>query len=473
MSILAANLKHLYQRRSVWFWHVILLCQISMILLSFYSKTDRYLGYLIVNLLTGIFAAALQKNVLSKPFSFCLPGHRHIARPLVFWIGGTVNLILGCVFLGYPGLDFPYVLLVVLAGGFVGMIVYFYGVYVGFVKIPAPSAGILGPLILCTIFFKWDMVLQNIIIHQPIVIILVSALVCVWVWRLLGRDILARKYCGELVMGILDDWNIEKLQKYRQSQADRNLTETKAKLFEKIHRFFLSKMERYVFLSRGRYIWGNIYMTFGKSFGFWNMWHVLGVLATIIFLVLFFGFMGPSEHNIRMIGFLFIVPALSICSLDIMPYRTMLFPAGRRDKYYSTLILSVVVTLLAGLLVLVMTGISVFLETMLPEFSFRGGPMLSYYGMDIGDFYIYLLLMPITLSLAVAFQRTKPWLIIVLVIVFMQAWIVPKIVSEQNLIDVIGIGPIGVSGLVALCWIGFLVVLHYVCMKRPLVGQGR
>ena len=469
MSILAANLKHLYQRRVAWFWCVLILCQTPMILMPpFLTKFDRYLGYLIASLLMGILAGGLQKDVLIKPFSFCLPGHRHIARPFVFWIGGTVNLILGCVFFGYSRLGFPYVLLVVLAGGFVGMIVYFYGVYIGFQVLPTPAGGIIPLFVFGAVFFKWDVAVQKVVINQPLVVILVSALICVWVWRLLGRDFLARKYCGKLVMGMFDD--CKRVQKYRHAQANRNLTEAKAKLSEKIHRFFLGKMNQYDFLSRGSYIWGNLYMVFGKYFGYWQMKNVLGFWATIIFLVLFFGFMGPSENNKRMIGFLFIVPALCMCSLDLIPYRTMLFPAGRRDKYCSTLILSAVLTLLAGLLVLAMTGISVFLETMLPEFSFRGGPILSYYGMDIGDFYIYLLFVPITLSLAVAFPRTKPWLIIVLVVVFMQGWIISKMVLKQSLIDLIG--PVSISGLIALCWIGFLVVLYYVCMRRPLVGQG-
>lgn len=469
MSILAANLKHLYQRRGVWFWYVFLLCQMPMILMP--SKFDRYLGYLVVSLLMGILAGGLQKDILTRPFSFCLPGHRRIARAFVFWIGGVVNLFLGYVFLRYPGLGFPYVLLVVLAGSFVGMIAYFYGVYVSFQAVPTPAGGIVWPLIVCIIFFKWDMVLQTIIIHQPIVMILVSALVCIWAWKLLGRDFLARKYCGKLIMGMFDSWTRTKIEKYKQVRADRNMTESKVKFFEKVHEFFLCKMERYEFLSRGRYVWGNIYMVFGKFFGFWNIWHVLGFLATIIFLVLFFGFMGPSENDKRMIGFLFIAPALSALSLDLIPYRTMLFPAGRRDKYYSFLILSAVLTLLAGLLVLALTGISVFLEQVLPEFSFRGGPILSYYGMDIGDFYIYLLFMPVTLSLAVAFPRAKPWLIIVLVVVFMQGWIVSTMVLKQSLVDLIG--PVSISGLIVLCWIGFLVILHYVCMRRPLVGQGR
>ena len=267
MGILTANLKHLYQRRGAWLWYVLILCQTSVILMPVFStKFDRYLGYLIASLMTGILAGGLQKDILTKPFSFCLPGHRRIPRAFIFWIGCVVNLLLGCVFLGYPGLGFPYVLLIVLAGGFVGMIVYFYGVYSSFQAVPTPAAGIVGPLIICTILFKWDIILQNIIIHQPIVMILVSALICIWVWKLLGREFLARKYCGKLIMGMLDSWNRTKIEKYKQARAERNMTEAKVTFFEKAQKFFLGKMEQYDFLSRSRYIWGNIYMTFGKFF---------------------------------------------------------------------------------------------------------------------------------------------------------------------------------------------------------------
>jgi hypothetical protein len=78
-------------------------------------------------------------------------------------------------------------------------------------------------------------------------------MVCLWVWRLLGRDVLARKHCGKLVMGIFDDWNIEKLQKYQQAQANRNPSAARAKFFERLHEFFLGKMKGCDFLSRGRY----------------------------------------------------------------------------------------------------------------------------------------------------------------------------------------------------------------------------
>ncbi len=105
MSILIANLKHLYQRRGAWFAYLIILCMVPMAL--FGLKYDRYLGFLLISFWTGVFAGNMQKDVLMKPFSFCLPGHRRIPTLFIFCVGGVVNLILGCVFLMYPGLDFP------------------------------------------------------------------------------------------------------------------------------------------------------------------------------------------------------------------------------------------------------------------------------------------------------------------------------------------------------------------------------
>jgi len=465
MGILTVNLKHLYQPRGVWFGHLIILCGVPIALfpLFFTQFDDRYLLYLLISFWTGVFVGNMQKGVLTKPFSFCLPGHRRIPKLFIFWIGGVVNLILGCVFLLYPGLSFPYVLMTILAGGFVGMILYFYGVCIPLLGLKRLSWGIYLLLILGAIFFKWDKVVQNMIISWPIPTILASGLVCVWFWRLFGRDSLARRHCGRLVFGEFD--SSLKAQKYRQAQADRNLTAAKAKFFERLHEFFLRRMNRYEFLGKGRYVWGNLYMVFGRGFGTWQMTDVLASCALISFLVLFFGFVGKGEG----VNLLFVILALGVLSLDLLPYRSMLFPAGRAEKYFSTLVLAVIITFLAGVLTLALTGISVLLETLLPEFGSKAD-LLSYHGMDIGLFYIFLLVIPIALSCAVAFPRNII-VKIIFVVVFMQGWIISAGVLKQPLMDVIG--PVGVVGLVALCWIGFLVVLHYVCMRRSLVGQGR
>jgi hypothetical protein len=469
MGILTVNLKHLYQRRGAWFAYLIILCMAPMALSPIWLtklglKDDRYLGFLLVSFWTGVFAGNVQKDVLMKPFSFCLPGHRRIPKLFIFLIGGVVNLTLGCVFLHHTGLGFPYVLMIVLAGGFVGMILYFYGACCTLFELRMLLGGILPWLALgAIIFFRLDIVVQNMIISWPIPTILVSGLACVWFWRLLGRDFLARRHCGKLVFECFS--TSLKAQKYLQAQADRNLTMAKAKFFERLHWFFLRRMNRYEFLGKGRYVWGNFYMVFGRGFGTWQMKHVLASCALISFLVLFFGFVGKGEG----VNLLFVILALGVLSLDLLPYRSMLFPAGRAEKYFSTLLLAVIITFLAGVLTLALTGISVLLETLLPEFGSKAD-LLSYHGMDIGLFYIFLLVIPIALSCAVAFPRNLI-VKILFVIVFMQGWIISAGMLKQPLIDVIG--PVGVVGLVALCWIGFLVVLHYVCMRRSLVGQGR
>ena len=471
MSIFVANLKHLYQRRGAWFGYLMILCMAPMVLLpislaKFGFEHERYLGFLLISFWTGVFVGNMQKDVLMKPFSFCLPGHRRIPKLIIFLIGGVVNLILGCVFLMYPGLDFPYVpmLMIILAGGFVGMILYFYGVCCTLFELRMLLGGILPWLGLgAIIFFKWDLVVQNVIISRPIPTILASGLLCVWFWRLFGRDSLARRHCGKLVF---DEFNTSlKAQKYRQTQADRNLTAAKGEFFEKLHEFFLRRMNRYEFLGKGRHVWGNLYMVFGRGFVTWQMKHVLASCALISFLVLFFGFAGKGEG----VNVLFVILALSGLSLDLLPYRSMLFPAGRAEKYFSILVLAVIITFSAGVLALALTGISVLLETLLPEFGSKVD-LLCYHGMDIGRFYIFLLVIPIALSYAIAFPRNTTANIF-FVVVFMLGWILSAGMCEQSLMDMIG--PVGVLGLVALCWIGFLIVLRYVCMRRSLVGQGR
>ncbi len=466
MSILRANLKHLYQNRGAWLWYILILCQTPWILLPLYSKIDRYLGYLMISLLMGVLVGAIQKEVMSKPFTFCLPGHRGVTRPIVFRVGCIMNMVLGCVFFGYPGLGFPYVLLVVLAGGFIGMVIFFHGVYVGLVESSSPLAGITVLLIFCVILFKWDMILQDMISNWPLVIILVSVIVCVWVWILLGRDVLARKYCGKVVMVFFDGWNNEKKLKYQQIQADKNLTEGKVKLFEKMHRIILGRMNQYEYLSRGRYVWGNIYMAFGKTFGIWRKGNMLMTLVTLVCLVVWFGYLGTRD--IRMINFLIILPVFYVFGIDILPYRSMLFPAGRRDRYYSSLVLTITITIIAVLLGLALISVSNIMEMALPVISIYG-KMLSYHGIEISQIYICFLFIPVILSISALTFRMN-FVKFALVIGVFYGWMGFEIGMKGTLVDAIGV--IGVTGMIVVCWLVFLVILRYVCMRRSLVGQG-
>ncbi|MCK5173119.1 MAG: hypothetical protein KAR47_06985 [Planctomycetes bacterium] len=462
MNILAANLKHLYQRHGAWLWYVILLALTPVVLLPLrFPMIKRYLGYLLISLLAGNLAGGMQKDVMIRPLSFCLPGHHRIPRLVVFWVGGVLSLILGCVFFGYPGLAFPYVLLVVLAGGLTGMIAFLYGAYTGLLE------GDLLPAILWFVVFglgllKFDKVLQTMIVSQPILVILAGGLVCFWVWRMLGRNFPARRYCGKLVMGTFEDWDRQKAEKFRQVLVDRNPSAARTKLFERLHEFFLGRMKRYDFLSCGRYVWGYLYMVFGQCFGNWRMRDVLAFVAVMALFLLPFGFMGEDEE--RMINILFAVPAFCVLGLDLLPYRTMLLPAGRAERYYSSLILAAVVTLTGALLTLGLAGLTTLMERALPEFQL-GRQVFSYHGLDIDRFNIFLLCMPIAL-IATIFPQSR-WSRFILVFVLLGVWLAYEMKHKQILTETFGSAVI--AGLIVLCWAGFLIVLRYACMKRSLV----
>jgi len=471
MSILAANLKHLYQRHGAWLWYVILLCQIPAVLLPLYSKTDRYLGYLIASLLVGILAGSLQKDVLAKPFSFCLPGHRHIARPFVFWIGGTVNLIMGCVFFGYPGLGFPYVLLIVLSGGFVGMIVYFYGVYIGF-QIRATLAGGIFPLfVFAGIFLEWDRIFQSIIIHQPIVIILVSAMICIWVWRLLGRDILARKFCGKIVMGIFGAWDRQKVEKLRQQRASKKDRKYQTVFLNWLARVFHNRMERYDFLSTGRYVCGNIYTILGGCLRMFRPG--IAALFTLGFVV-YFGYlgsmgMGSSKAVPSMMeNFVYLFPVLIVINIDLLPCPSLLVPAGRSQKFHAILVSAMVLTFLGVILLLVLTGISLLLEGHLPDIKLHG-LVFSYHAFSVRLLPLFVVFVPISFCISVFFSKNH----IVRMIIMMGLMQIMILTGVIRSLRTITFGPFLLAMLAVVFWGLFLYLLHYVCMRRSLVGQVR
>ncbi|MFC1678091.1 hypothetical protein ACFL3G_13665 [Planctomycetota bacterium] len=470
MTILTANLKHLYQRRAAWLWYFVIICMTPVVLFPLWlTELDRYLGYLIISMYTGLLAGGLQKDVLNKPFSFCLPGHRRIARPFFFWVGGVVNLILGLVFLGYPGLEFPYVLLVILAGGFVGMIVYFYAIYLGFQAKPSPKGGGFPLLVFGAIFLKWDMVVQEMIVSSPLIIIAIGFLSCWLAWKQLGRDDLARKFCGKLTLGIFGAWNRQKLEKFRIQQDSKKNRKFREAFSNSLETVSHNCMQRFDFLSTGRYICGNIYTVLG-----WSLRMVKPGVAALFILgaVVYFGYLGSigkgsvKHMPLMMTGFLYIIPALLLTNVDLLSCQSLLLPAGRRQKFLAMLASAVVLTLLGSILLLTMTGISFCLQGRLPDISWHGLE-ISYHALNIRLLPLFVVFIPTSFCISVLFRKNH-MLRIIIMIVLMQIIIFSGVISSFINLT---FGPVSLAMLAVGLWGVFVYILHHVCTRRPLVTQ--
>ncbi len=462
MTILKANLKHLYQRRGLWLWYLLLLCQLPLVALPLIShRLDRFLGYLVISYMVGLLVFSLQQDITAKPFSFCMPGHRKISRKVIMLVGIILNAFLGMVFLAYPGLTFPYSLLVAIAGGFVGMTVYLLSV-----RIMAKGSqgniwlGLTPFYIFGAVLMDIDRVLQIAMVSQPLIFIAVCSVICWLIWRWLCKDSLARDFCGKIIPGMLDGFNARKLQKMQQSQIRRKIGNKVTGLQISVEEFFLSKMHKYKFLSRSQYVWGSLYAGLGAFSVFLKPWSLLGIIG----LVLYFGYCNMGYFSIGHMIFLF--PAVAALSMKLPAYPNLLLPGGRREIFTGVLASAFSITIITGVVMIILAIISHLIEPLLPPLHFKK-LTFSYLAMDIGKFYLFLLIMPIALSTTVISKRW-PMLKFIMVMALMQVVIFWNIVNKHLEIT---IPPVTIPIAVIACWLIFVMVAHRFCMKRCLVSQ--
>jgi len=468
MSILAVNLKHLYQRRGLWLWHVIGLCQVGVIAVSIKLKVPRFMGYLLISLLSGLMAGFVQVEILNKPFAFCLPGHRLIPRKFIMLVGAVVNGLLGFVFLFYPGLGFPYVVLVIVAGGFVGMMFYLLGTSITFSGLQQMGGrqlvGFLPLLMIAGAFLGWDKPLQEMIVSDPVVITGIGFWVCWFAWRWLGRESLGRDYCGKIVMGMFDGFDPKKVERIRQWKASQKGYMGQEAILNWLDRFFNGWMSRQEFLGTGRYVVGNIYTVLGKCLRIFPP-------GTIVFLMLgfavYFGYLSSMGNGVEKIwpaNMVYLLPAIFLFTVDLLPCPSLLVPAGRREKYYGMLASAMAVALLMVVLLLIATCVSVWLEGYLPDIHLKRLE-LSYQGLDVRYLPLFLVFVPISFCASVLFWRS--FIVrFVLMVLLIQVVIIGGMVMRLKEIPV---GPIRLLLLGVILWGLFLWVLDRHCRHRSLV----
>ena len=131
MSVLAANLRQLYQRRVLWVGYLLFG---FMALASVADRLDfgaagegEFVGLIALAFLVGMCAAVLQMEIMSKPFAYCLPGHRLAARKFIYAVGVVTDLASAVLFLFYPELSFFGRLAAWCSAFFAGLVFYLAG----------------------------------------------------------------------------------------------------------------------------------------------------------------------------------------------------------------------------------------------------------------------------------------------------------------------------------------------------------
>ena len=464
MNILAVNLKHLYQRRGLWQVYLFLGFFVWVsIIMAFDDPAvggGRFIGLVVSALLVGLMAAVLQMEVLTKPFSYCLPGQRKVARKFIFWVGTVVNFLGSLIFLMYPGLGSLQRIPVICSAFFAGLVFYWLGVGLAFgVRNSGAWIGFFPLIIFGGKFFDLHITIEQTIVGNPIGVTLLGFFSSIAVWILLGNANWARRYCGMPWLGVFDAWNKVKLQKYKQIRANIKLNKLKKHPNPWVERFFLGRMNKCEYLGAGQYIWGGLYTTFGLLLSQWQ-----SNIFFVLFMMFFLGYMG------RMWLFT-LFPLIGIAGYIHSPvYSSMLFSGGRRERFATVITLAATTAVLGGVLFIILAALSVPLAVIIPDITVRG-ITIAFHTITIKLFYAPLVFVPFAFTINLIFYRKPLFIMLSVMLLFMLSFFFAAIVWRNQLSTIIN--PVSILSALVLGWGIFVLVLRYICTRRCLVGQGR
>lgn len=270
MRVLLANLKHFHHRHSLYWVYVplglFLFFEVHLPSIKELPASEGELARLLIPaFLVGVIVGSMQMEVVSKPFSFCLPGHRAMARRLVFVMGIVISLVLSQPYLfnrnlfvfvsGPPALE-----LVLLSGFCANLTAYFAGLVfglgvwnvislIGFVILAVVVLGDLGG----------GMGIERGILYHPIRVIALGtgAAVAGWLW--LGWLAWFRNRCVTPWVGLLYPWDRYRMREFHHVGAGRRFAEVR---HPRTEGFFLGRIAKHEYSDPRKYIWGMLYTTY-------------------------------------------------------------------------------------------------------------------------------------------------------------------------------------------------------------------
>lgn len=466
MSILSANLKHLYQRPGLCaaYFFIVPLVVVSVVLpfLDPSPGQGKFMGLVMLEFLIGMLVSSLQVEILTKPFSFCLPGHRALPRKLVFWTGVITSIPGSLVFLAYPfPLGWEQAPEICGSAFCASLIFYWLGA--------APLFGVMNSNaitgwhwlpIFGIMFFDLHVIAERVIVTQPSVVIFIglSSSVAVWIW--LGNPSWARRLCAVSRIFIFDTWNPKKLQEHARRRQAAKLERSRVNPW--VERFFLGRMKKCHHPGSGRYIWGELYTTYGKTLSRWR--EIVTPFLFIVAMMLFFSYSRPSGTNI----FFFMV-GLFVAHMRLPIYSCMTISGGRNERFITSIALAGTYSLLVTAALTAISFLSVALALIMPVFTFRGVE-LTFHVTSLRLLIVPSVIIPIVLAIRLL-TNSKLFTTFVAITLFCVLSIVSGTNAPGKFYKLFN--PVLLTCLLISGWLVLVLVLRHVCMKRSFVGQSR
>jgi len=302
------------------------------------------------------------------------------------------------------------------------------------------------------------------ILQHPVILISAGLLSCIYIWRKLNFSEIHRKLCAVPQMPIIGMWNKERLEKYNQFKLASQKGKIRFQIKPSVERFFLEKMNKYKYFGMGRYIWGNLYKTYGPQFSNFNPLSVLFLLA------MFFAFCYSRQSSL----FALFMMVLMVSAFTQVPvHSTMIMSDGRKEKYYSAISLSIAHTLFIFLFCFIIIVLTNIAKPIMPDFMLFD-KAVSFHPISLSFILLPVLAVPFTFTSRLIFHRKR--LLLFLMVIILYSIMIALFLSFQSFADAgvhefssVIINPYSIVSSIVLLWATFLAVLRRACFKWSLV----
>lgn len=468
MNLVMVNLSHYWKRPALILWQVLILVMLlPSIPMLLEQKVHTWMTPLywplFWMLVMGTMTATYQLEILSKPLSYTLPGHRRIVRKLLFGFNCFGSLLCAAmVLLLYPRDLTSRCCAAGLVLAF-GQILFWVGVWFSCCSRNQAIVGfafpilIFGPMVMDS-FSVGQYWLQPLMVA---VVAVLSGIVSCWAWRMMGRISFFQACCGRHYLGFTEAFSPGQVKKAQREQFKAISTETDEKL-SRLGRFFIEKIA----LNRNQpfasFMYGAIYQTLGPGVLQMFKSHGTNLIAmAVVFLI--FGYYGKAGNY-----FIWMMLIFSLLGTDLQVHSTLLMTRGRMERFVSALISLLFLTVLKLLMASVGIAGTILLAPYLPTFPIRGF-IAEFHALSWQSCYLFIIGAPVVALLRLLFWGEKYFMMANMVVAGLMAGSYAFFTSVRESPIQIGWGAIFV--LLFLAWSAFMVHLYQVCFHGNLAVE--
>lgn len=462
MTPLTASLRQLYQRRALWFLYVVGgMMLLPWIIFAFQGKlvSSSFFPFmlLVTNLVLGMTAASLVREVLACPFSVCLPGRHRADGRFLLVVGWGSNAILAILFLTSSAAGgLPTGLLYVVSAVF-GVTVFLISVWVAYLTPHASQFLGFLPLVMLVMHLGGEHAwLEMLVVQGWPMVLLCCAGLHVWLITRAATRACAGRLLDQPFLGMLGAFNPARAKAYRERLTTARLAKGKGQDGGGPGGCFEGMVQRTVPFTSHKAIASACFEVYGALR--WR--HAMGPVAAGIFFLgyafLFEGVMGRQRATALYI--LFIVPVVLGIHIPFPCDSSSLLPRTRRQRFWATLVVLLVGTVVAIVSVCCIAGVSQWLAASVPVVTVRGRE-LAFVAVSARLWPVTLLVIPIgclsQLLLPNNFLRMLPFMLMF-----------PIAMLWLSLGATLPLGWVFMAALAI--WAGFAVLLHRHCLRACL-----